>query len=118
MWMEQLQSWLNIAIVYLIGIVATVTVKILLEKIIFMKKFFEFLGHFFPASLFLIASSSKEACEIIGRNLGGTTTEGFIVLAMFGIMFSGTTILFLSEIVRDYPLHQNKARHTPKKKTY
>src|SRR5690554_3641300 len=98
MWMEQIQSGIKALILPLIGSLLMVAAKIYLEKIIAARKLMDFLGNFVPAVVFLLASSSKEVCLVVGELFGATESTGFSILVMFGFMFLASTILFLHEI--------------------
>lgn len=110
MWIEQLQNGINVIIVFIAGTALTVLFKIFLEKIIFMRKLFEFFGHFVPFIAFFMAASSKEVCSIAGSLLGVTETTGFYFLAMMGFMYASNTIIFLGEISRDSAINQKQPK--------
>lgn len=115
MWIEQLQSGINIAIVFIAGTALTALFKIYLEKVVFMRKLFDFLGNFIPFIAFFMAASSKEVCHILGFLLGVTETVAFYFLLVMGFMFASNTIIFFWEISRDSAINQKKAKDTTDK---
>lgn len=117
MWMEQLQNGINGVVAVVISVVLMTLAKIYLEKIVFMKKLFDFLGHFVPASMFLMASSSREMCRLTGSLMGVTEFEGFFFLALMGFMSAVSTVMFVAETSRDYPVTQEKSNKSPQKRT-
>lgn len=107
MWMEQMQNGMQAFILPVIGTVFMLIAKAIFEKMVAEKKVFTFLGHFVPTAAFLIASSSKEVCRIVGHSLGTTEAMGFSILVMFGFMFLANTALFLFENFSDKQLKDN-----------
>lgn len=98
MWIEQLQNGITIIIAFAIPVALATVIKIYLEKIIVMRKLFDFLGHIFPAVIFLWLASNKKICSAIGETALGDSTYGFVFLAMIGIMFLAGAITFAFEV--------------------
>ncbi len=101
MWIDQLQNWINIVVIFVVSTLGTAFAKIYLEKIIFTKKLLDFASHLIPTIIFFLASTSKEVCHWVGLLIGFSDVAGFYCLIWFGFMSLTTTLLFLFEISRN-----------------
>ena len=98
MWINEFQNILGAVVLFIASNILLLIVKIFLERIIFVKKLFDFFGHLVPAVVFLAMASSGEICRIVGEYVGLTEKEGFYALIAIGFMFLASTTFFLLEI--------------------